>query len=1809
MTDLTSAGIYYPTGWQDYSLAISNVASYNVTDTSATLSWFTNLPATTTLDYDNSLFGSDAGSITNAALTQLHIVSLSDLDAVATYNYTASSQDLDSNQASDSDNTLTTGTSVATIITDEDIASAGVTPSSSDGNTTFTIATQATNGSASIVNNQLVYTPNANYNGSDSFTYTATNNVGGTAIGTCSVTINPVNDGPAAASAAITCDEDDQAGGRATPVVTDVDDNSHTFIVLTQPANGSAVVVNNELGYTPTTANFNGSDSFTFSATDSGGLSVSGTATVTVNPVNDGPTATSATIITNEDTASGWTTVSLTDVDLQNEGDNYTISIVNQPSSGSAVASGDEAIYTPNDDFNGSDSFTYTVTDSGGLSVGGTATVTVNPVNDGPTATSTVIITTDEDTVSAGYDPVVTDVDLDYEGDSYTFTILNPASDGTAIVENDQLAYVPNANFNGSDSFTYTATDSGGLAVTGDASVTVNPVNDPPVADAQSVSTYESTAVAITLTASDVDTGDTWTYAVVSNPSSGALSGFDSTSGAVTYTPTDGFCGLDSFTFKAHDGTEHGNTATISISTEGGFGDAISMNYSREYPTATLLADGRVLVMGPQNATGEIFDPTGNNGAGSFTTTASAANNIYYRPATLLNDGRVLFSGGSYDEGGYYATAEIFDPAGDGGDGSFTATGAMANERYRHTTTRLADGRVLIAAGSVTDGSGTEAEIFDPDTGSFTATGSLNNTARYGHTATLLPDGRVLFTGGYSDGPLNTAEIFDPAGNGDVGSFTATGTLTNARYRHTATLLFDGRVLITGGTDGSSLNSAEIFNPAGNGGVGSFSSTDSLAGARSNHAAILLADGRVLINGGKNSVNLTSAEIFDPAGSGGDGSFTATGSLTTSRREHAVTLLADGRALIVGGGITAEIYYPVGWQDYSLTISSVASYNITDTGATVSWFTNLPATTSLDYGNFPHGVDSGTVLSPALTQLHVVSMSDLDPVSTYSYELVSQAVDGSSANDDGGFNVPSSASITIDEDTTSAGVDPSQADGSTTFAIATQPDNGMASVVSNQLVYEPDADFNGSDSFTYNATNSQGLTVTCTASVTINAINDAPTETSASITIDEDTSSGGVDPSISDVDLSNEGDTHTITITTQPSNGLADVASNQLLYVPNDDFSGSDSFTFTATDSGGLSVTGTCSVTVSPINDGPTATSATIITDEDTTSELTDPLVTDIDLSYEGDTYTLAITDTPTYGSINLVSNQFVYTPDANTNSAVNGDDSFSYTVTDSGGLSVGGTGWVTVNAVDDAPVANAQSVTTYDSTAVAITLTASDIDTQAENLTYSIVDSPSGGTLSGTAPDMTYTPTGSFCGPDSFTFTANDGNSDGNTATVSISVENGFGVTASLPTSTQDHTATLLPDGGVLLAGYRSSVFVFDPAGNGDFSYVGELDGTIYRLAEALLADGRVLLTGGRLNSAATNTALIFDPDTDSLTTITATLAEARSHHTATTLADGRVLITGGSDSDYTKLATAEIFDPAGNEGTGSFTSTASLSEVRTNHQAILLADGRVLIAGGGLTSAEIFDPAGNMGAGSFTDTGALSTGRYSFTATLLLDGRVLFSGGSYSGYFASAEIFDPAGNGNIGSFSATGSLNNARSAHKATLLSSGLVLITGGSTSAYLDSVEIFDPAGNGNIGSFTETTSLISARSKHTSTLLADGRVLITGGNNSGGMLTSTEIYYPVGWQDFTPTVSNVTSTRITDDQATISWFSNLPADSQVEYGTTTSYGTSVSTSSLNQLHLLELSGLTSETTYHYQVSSMDIDGNIATSADYTFTTAAP
>jgi uncharacterized protein (TIGR03437 family) len=353
-----------------------------------------------------------------------------------------------------------------------------------------------------------------------------------------------------------------------------------------------------------------------------------------------------------------------------------------------------------------------------------------------------------------------------------------------------------------------------------------------------------------------------------------------------------------------------------------------SMAWQLNGHAAVLLPTGKVLVIpgyaancGFQNGCAspyaELYDPL----TGNFTATGTPLTYCGPNPtATLLNNGQVLVVGGDYNP----ATAQLYDPS----TGKFTYTGPpLLAHGDNHTSTLLNDGRVLITGGHGGGGvaslppayTNAGAETYDPATGFFAMAGPMLQN-RAGHTATLLADGRVLLTGGYVSAsaasqyfnPTNSAEIFDPTS----GAFSAAGTMYNVREDHFAVLLPNSKVLIGGGDDSFLPPAAELFDP----GSGTFTVTGSMvAGTRYAATANLLSNGQVLVSGGYvlgSSTSLlpgASTELYTPA----SGTFSAAGNMSVGRVYFTGTTLADGRVLVTGGQSptgeysSAEVYTPV----------------------------------------------------------------------------------------------------------------------------------------------------------------------------------------------------------------------------------------------------------------------------------------------------------------------------------------------------------------------------------------------------------------------------------------------------------------------------------------------------------------------------------------------------------------------------------------------------------------------------------------------------------------------------------------------------------------------------------------------------------------------------------------------------------------------------------------------------------------------------------------------------------------------------------
>jgi hypothetical protein len=338
------------------------------------------------------------------------------------------------------------------------------------------------------------------------------------------------------------------------------------------------------------------------------------------------------------------------------------------------------------------------------------------------------------------------------------------------------------------------------------------------------------------------------------------------------------------------------NTASLYNPRTRSFDFETTMTRPRSAHTATPLASGHLLVTGgthPAGPSAEVFDPK----AGTFTPTGDMTASRSSHTATLLDGGTVLLAGGLVQQGDSLGTAELYHP----GTQTFTGTGALIGPRGQHSATKLQDGTVLVVGGLSSTQPPTLidfSEVYFPTSGTFASAVGLLHTPRTAHTATLLKggfsDGWVLIAGGQGpSGATAVAEVYLPRAR----EFKLPNPLHVGRSGHTATLLADGKVLITGGVDVHSnpLASAELFDPA----MLSFTllsgnyspcpgSPGCMMAARSGHTATLQADGTVLLAGGvgPGRVSLGSTEIYDPRA----GTFSA-GPSTTPRSAHTSTLM------------------------------------------------------------------------------------------------------------------------------------------------------------------------------------------------------------------------------------------------------------------------------------------------------------------------------------------------------------------------------------------------------------------------------------------------------------------------------------------------------------------------------------------------------------------------------------------------------------------------------------------------------------------------------------------------------------------------------------------------------------------------------------------------------------------------------------------------------------------------------------------------------------------------------------------------------
>ncbi|MEP0870270.1 tandem-95 repeat protein, partial [Trichocoleus desertorum AS-A10] len=1285
---------------------------------------------------------------------------------------------------------------------------------------------QPSKGTVTNNNGTLTYTPNANTSGNDSFTYVVSDGRTGTATATVNITVNSIQDAPIAGNDAFTTNEDTPFPFRFTDLTrndTDPDGDQIFLNGFTQPSQGS--VVGNGDGtftYNPG-SNFNGTDSFTYRIQDSAGGSATATVRLIVNSINDVPVATNDAVSATEDTAFAISTATLLANDSDADGDPKIITGFSQAGNGRVVDNGNGFLtYTPSPNYSGTDSFTYTITDGKGGNASAIVNLTVAPVNDGPPVPGNDAFTTNEDTavLISGAALLRNDSDPD-PGDILSITSVGLPSRGSLTNNNGTFTYTPNANVNGTDSFTYVVSDGNGGTALGVVNLTINSVNDgPPVANADSVTTDEDTASAsFNVLANDTDTeGDLITLLSNTQPANGSLT--SAGDGTFVYTPRANFNGSDSFSYTISDGNGGVASTTVRIIVNSVQDPLVANNDTiATNEDAQLSFGSNLLTANDNDGDGDPFSintfsqPTqgslSRNGSGTFTYTPNANFNGSDSFTYTIRDNA---NGGT-------ASATVNIVVNSTNDAPIAGNDAIAvNE---DTPTLITIDPTLLSNDSDPDedvpfitsfAQPGRGSLVDQGDGTYLYTPNTNISGTDSFTYTIS-DGR----GGTANGVVNLtiAPVNDaPTARNDaytVNEDTRLSiTATNGVLRNDTDIDGD-RLIVSVSETNSAQGGTVVVNNNGSftyQAPTDFSGTDSFTytvadptGAISSATVIMTVnpindrptatpdavttneEEAITIDLTDNASDvdgdvLTFATATNPRNgavtNNGDGTFNYTPNVNFFGSDSFTYTVSDGR----GGTATSRVSItvdnvndaPVGRNDSfttsedpvlgSVTIPNVlandsdvdrdplsVSSNTDPTNGTVvnngdGTFSYTPTTNFSGTDSFTYVVDDLQGGTAEATVLLTVTPVNDRPVAT---------------NEDVSTGEETAIAINLLDNA-------SDVDGdSLAFSVGTNPRNG--SVVNNNngvFTYTPRLNFSGSDSFTYRVNDGRGGTALATVNITVEDVNDAPIARNDRFTGNEDTAFT-FSVIANDTDL--EGDPLNVAEFTEVANGtLTPNTDGTFTYQANENFNGSDSFTYVIDDGRGGTATATVNLTIRPGNDAPTAISDDLVTNEDTLGTI-NVLANDSDV--DNDTFGVLTFTQAGRGTVrNLGNGNFSYQPLTN----FNGSDSFTYTIRDSRGATATSTVNVTVDSVNDAPIARNDTLTiNEDAAATPINILVNDTDADGDALTVINFTETTKGTLLVDNGTFSYQPNPNANGSDSFTYVIDDGQGGSASATVNI--------------------------------------------------------------------------------------------------------------------------------------------------------------------------------------------------------------------------------------------------------------------------------------------------------------------------------------------------------------------------------------------------------------------------------------------------------
>ncbi|MGI3009231.1 tandem-95 repeat protein [Vibrio parahaemolyticus] len=1033
-------------------------------------------------------------------------------------------------------------------------------------------------------------------------------------------------------------------------------------------------IVNGVATITPT-ADWNGKETITFTATDPSGESISQTVNFTVAPVAD-IVADKATVV--EDTP---TIIKVLGNDTF-EGDDKVVSLDtnNGPANGTVSVNPDGSVtYTPNDNYHGADSFTYIVT-SGGVSESTTVNVDVTPVNDAPVAKDD-IATTQEDT-AVTIDVLPNDTDID--GDTLRIDSASvPSDQGTVEIVDGKLVFTPAENFNGDAEITYTVTD-GELTDEAKVSVTVNPVNDAPTIKVDAVESITENAVSTdtvvaTLTVRDTDTPEDRLTVSLENNSNGY---FVLVGDEVKLTQA----GVDAVNNDELDLKDLTISASVSdgVNPTASDSDSLVVNRVNDAPTVENAIAGQVLSEDFDAYTidlNEVFKDSDS----SLEFSVSGNNSIQI---SIVNGVATITPTADWN-GKETITFTAKDPSGESVSQTVDFTVAPVVDIEADSSNVVEDTPTIInVLGNDTFEGKDKVVSLDAENGPKNGTVIVNNDG----TVTYTPDdnyvGKDTFTyvvtsGGVSESTtveVNVTPVNDvPVAKDDIATTQEDTAVTIDVLPNDSDV--DG--------DKLSIESASVPKEQG---------------------TVEVVDGKLVF---------TPAENFN-----GDAeiTYTVTDGQLTDEAKVTVTVNPVNDAPTIKVDAVESIT-----EDAVNTDTVVATLTVRDTDTSEDQLT-----VSLENNSNGYFVLVGDEVK--LTQAGVDAVNN-DELNLKDLTISASVSDGvnPTANDSDSLIVNrvndaptvenAIADQELSEDFATYTIDLNDAfkdsDSALNFSVSGNS-NVLVSIENGIATISPTADWNGSETLTFTATDPSGESISQTVNFTVAPVADIVADKA---TVVEDT------PTIIKV-LGNdtfEGDGKVVSldINNGPANGTVSVnPDGSVTYTPNDNYVGKDTFTYVVT-SGGVSESTTVNVDVTPVNDAPVAKDDTAITDEDTPVTI-DVLPNDTDI--DGDKLSIQSATVPeAQGKVEIVDGKLVFTPAEN----FNGHAEITYTVTD-GQLTDAAKVTVTVNPVNDAPTIKVDAVESITEDAVSTdtvvaTLTVRDTDTPEDQLTVSLENNSNG--------------------------------------------------------------------------------------------------------------------------------------------------------------------------------------------------------------------------------------------------------------------------------------------------------------------------------------------------------------------------------------------------------------------------------------------------------------------------------------------------